>query len=117
MNQNHLHIPPKPIWKRWLNYPTAVRQIPFFLFISLLATLYIYNGHYAEKTLRKINKLSKEVKELQYEYLDIKSKLLLKAKLSEVKNAAEPLGLIEADNITVILTDSQTGKTEKDINK
>ena len=39
-------------WKRWLNYQSVVKQVPFFLFLSLLAVIYIYNGHYANKTIR-----------------------------------------------------------------
>ncbi|HET9430882.1 MAG TPA: FtsL-like putative cell division protein, partial [Chitinophagaceae bacterium] len=37
-------------WKRWLNYQSIVKQVPFFLFLAMLAVLYIYNGHYADKT-------------------------------------------------------------------
>ena len=31
-------------WKRILNYQSIVKQIPFFLFLALLAVIYIYNG-------------------------------------------------------------------------
>lgn len=82
-------------WKRWLNYQSVVKQVPFFLFLSLLAVLYIYNGHHADKTIRKINKLSKEVKELKYEYTAVKSKVLYQSKQSELFKAVEPLGLKE----------------------
>ena len=52
-------------WKRWLNYRSIVKQMPFFLFLAVLAVLYIYNGHYADKTVRNINKTAKE----KHEYL------------------------------------------------
>ena len=58
----------KPDWKRWLNYQSIVKQIPFFLFLALLAVIYIYNGDYEDKTIRSINRTAKEVKELQHEY-------------------------------------------------
>lgn len=82
-------------WKRWLNYQSVVKQVPFFLFLSALAVLYIYNGHYADKTIRKINRISKEVKELKYEYIAVKSKVMFQSRQSELAKAVEPLGLKE----------------------
>src|ERR1039458_8798173 len=32
-----------------------VKNIPFYLFAATLAIIYIANGHYADKTIRKIN--------------------------------------------------------------
>ena len=32
-------------WKRLLNYQWIVRNISFFLFLAVLAVIYIYNGH------------------------------------------------------------------------
>jgi hypothetical protein len=90
-------------WKRWLNYQSVVKQVPFFLFLSLLAVLYIYNGHHADKTIRRINKLSKEVKELKYEYTAVKSKVLYQSKQSELIKAVEPLGLKELVQTPVTL--------------
>src|SRR3954463_14568497 len=74
-------------WKRFLNYQAVVKQVPFFLFLALLAVIYIYNGHYADKTIRSINRTSREVKELQYEYIDLKSKVMGQSKQSELVKA------------------------------
>ena len=52
-------------WKRLLNYQSVVKQIPFFLFLALLAVVYIYNGHYADRTIRENSKTERELKELQ----------------------------------------------------
>ena len=93
-------------WKRWLNYQSVVKQVPFFLFLALLAVLYIYNGHYADKTIRSINRTAKEVKELQYEYIDVKSKVMNQSKLSELVKAVVPLGLKELVVSPVVLRDS-----------
>jgi hypothetical protein len=93
-------------WKRWLNYQSVVKQVPFFLFLALLAVIYIYNGHYADKTIRSINRTSKEVKELQYEYTDVKSKVMGQSKQSELVKAVEPLGLKELITSPVVLKDT-----------
>jgi hypothetical protein len=93
-------------WKRWLNYQSVVKQVPFFLFLAVLAVLYIFNGHYADKTLRNINRTAKEVKELKYEYINVKSELMFQSKPSELVKAVEPLGLKELVQAPVVLKES-----------
>lgn len=95
-------------WKRWLNYQSIVKQVPFFLFLAFLAVIYIYNGHYADKTIRKINRTEKEVKELKYEYVAVKSKVMFQSKQSELvkSDAIQQLGLKELDKSPVVLKDS-----------
>ena len=97
---------PQRNWKRWLNYQSVVKQVPFFLFLALLAVIYIYNSHYADKTIRSINRTSKEVKELQYEYIDVKGQVMGQSKQSELVKAVEPLGLKELTGTPVVLKDS-----------
>jgi len=100
-------------WKRWLNYQSIVKQIPFFLFLALLAVIYIYNGHYADKTIRNINRTAKEVKELQHEYKTIKSEVMFRSKQSELAKAVEPLGLKELTVSPVVLRDTVMSSSEK----
>lgn len=104
--QNNRERDLKIDWKRWLNYQSLVRQLPFFLFLAILAVLYIYNGHYADKTIRNINRTAREVKELQYEYKTVKSEVMFRSKQSELVKAVEPLGLKELTTAPVILKDS-----------
>ncbi len=92
-------------WKKWLNYQSIVRQVPFFVFLALLAVVYIYNGHYADKTIRDINKTSRELKELQYEYKSVKGDVLFRSKQSELIEAVKPLGLKELTVEPIILID------------
>jgi hypothetical protein len=98
--------PGQPGWKRWLNYQSIVKQVPFFLFLALLAVIYIYNGHYADKTIRQINRTAKEVKELQWEYKTVKGEVMFRSKQSELVKAVEPLGLKELTSSPVVLKDS-----------
>jgi hypothetical protein len=95
---------PTPVaWKKWLNYQSIVKQVPFFLFLALLAVIYIYNGHYADKMIRNINKTGKEVKELKYDYKTVKSEVMFRSKQSELTKAVEPLGLKELTASPVVL--------------
>ncbi len=69
------------------------KNIPFFLFLTFLAIIYIANGHYGDKTIRKINKVSKDLKELQYAYKTLKADVMFRSKESELVKAVAPLGL------------------------
>ena len=93
-------------WKKLLNYSSIVKQVPFFLFLALLAVIYIYNGHNADKTIRNINRIAKDVKELQYEYKTVKGDVLFRSKQSELVKAVEPLGLKELMAAPAVLIDS-----------
>jgi hypothetical protein len=97
-------------WKRWLNYQSIVKQVPFFLFLAVLAVLYIYNGHQADKTIRSINRTEKEVKELQYEYTAVKGELISRSMQSKLMDAVKPLELKELTESPVVLTDSSLAK-------
>ncbi|MBA2745309.1 MAG: hypothetical protein H0U44_03690 [Flavisolibacter sp.] len=94
-------------WKRWLNYQSIVRQVPFFVFLAVLAVVYIYNGHYADKTIRDINKTSRELKELQYEYKSVKGDVMFRSRQSELMEAVKPLGLKELLTEPVVLVDKE----------
>lgn len=92
--------------KGLLRYNWIVKNIPYFLFLSVLAVIYIYNGHYSDKTIKDINKTGKELKELQYEYKSLKSEVMFRSKQSELAKAVEPLGLKELVAPPVVLKDS-----------
>ena len=90
-------------WKKLISHKWVVRNIPFFLFLTLLAVLYIYNGHYADKLVLKINTTEKQIKELEYEYKTVKSDVIFRSKASELIKAVEPLGLKELTEPPVLL--------------
>ena len=87
--------PKKQDWKKFLSHTWVVKNIPFFLFLSLLAVLYIYNGHYADKLLRKMSTTEKHIKELEYEFKTLKSEVMYRSKASELVQAVESMGLKE----------------------
>ena len=93
----------KTDWKKFFNHKWIVRNIPFFLFLSMLAVLYIYNGHTADKLMRNISKSEKNIKELEYEYKTIKADVIYRSKASELVKAVEPLGLKEPKLPPVLL--------------
>jgi hypothetical protein len=104
----------------FLTNESAVKQIPFILFLVFVAIIYISNTYYAEKIMRKTNSVNNEIKELRSEYITSKSDLMFISKQSEVARAAEKMkiGIKESvvapkkiviekgDKITVQETDS-----------
>ena len=76
----------------------VVSNLPYMLFLSLLALIYIANGYVAEGTVRDINKLSGELKELRSEYITTQSELMYTTKQSELIKIIDQreLGLVES---------------------
>ncbi len=98
-------------WKRLLSYKWVVKNIPFFLFLSALAVLYIYNGHFSDRLIKKISTTEKHIKELEYEYKTVKSEVIYRSKASELAKAVEPMGLKELVKPPVVIETNK--KTEK----
>ena len=94
---------PKTDWRKRITYKWVVKNIPFFLFLALLAVCYIYNGHHADKLIKEISKTEKNLKELEYEYKSVKSEVIFRSKASELIKVVEPLGLKESKQPPVIL--------------
>lgn len=92
--------------RKYINYANIVKNIPFILFLSVLAIAYIYNGHYSDKLTRKIGETEKNVRELEYEYKTIKSEVIFRSKASELLKVVEPIGLKEVKSAPTLLTDS-----------
>ncbi len=88
------------------NYNWVAKNIPFFLFCAFLAVLYIANGHFGEKMIRRINTLGRENKELSYAYKTVNGTLLFKSKQSELIKAVAPMGLQLPSTMPVVITDS-----------
>jgi hypothetical protein len=106
MNDNENIQQIKRDWKIIFSYRWMVNNLPFFLFLSLLAIVYIYNGHYADKTIRNINKVQNELKDLQYEYKTLKSEVMFRSKQSELAKTVAPLGLKELVIPPFVISDS-----------
>src|ERR1700722_14314552 len=79
-----------------INAETATRVLPFVLFLALLGMIYIANRHLAEKNIRDIDKIGKEVKELSWDYKTTKAELAYKSTLTEVAKRADTLGIKES---------------------
>lgn len=95
INKNERQKVKRPFKRRnkWMYNRLIVKNIPFYFFISAIAIIYIANGHYADKTMRKINETEKNLKEMEYEFKTVKQEVIFRSKESELAKAVEPLGL------------------------
>ena len=73
-----------------------VQYLPYILFFVVMAIFYIGNSHYADKTIRKIDKLEQEVEDLRADYTTLKSEYMFASKQSEVAKKVKKMGLVES---------------------
>ncbi len=75
-----------------------VVHLPYLMFLSLIALVYIVNGYWAESAVRDINNSSIELKEMRSEYITTKSDLMYISKQSKIAGIVEEreLGLKES---------------------
>ena len=76
-----------------INYTWILKHFSFLMFLALLAIIYIANGHWADNTIRDINATQKQVKDMEYEYKNLKSLEMYRSRESQVTQAAAALGL------------------------
>lgn len=76
----------------------VLKQLPYIVFLVILAFIYIANRYHAEKVVRASIELTKEINELRAEAITISSELMFNSKQSEVVKLIESreLGLIES---------------------
>ena len=72
------------------------KYIPHTLFLTVIGIFYIGNNHWAEKTIRKIDKVQVEVEELRADYTSLKADYMFASKQSEVARKVKNTGLKES---------------------
>ncbi len=72
------------------------KYIPHTLFLTVIGIFYIGNNHWAEKTIRKIDKIQVEVEELRADYTSLKADYMFASKQSEVARKVKNAGLKES---------------------
>jgi hypothetical protein len=83
-----------------LTRKAIVKQIPFILFISLLAGVYIGNRYHAEKIIRDLDKLQHEEMDLRAEAITSESELMYISKQSEVARLVREAHLNLKESVT-----------------
>jgi len=76
-----------------LSKRAVISNLPFLVFIAILAMFYISNTYYTEKTFKQIEKIKTELKELRYQSMTAKSKMLDSCKQTKIAKKVELLGI------------------------
>ena len=74
-----------------------IKQLPYILFLTFLAMIYIGNRYHAEKIVRESTRLKKEIQELRAESISTSAELMYKSTKTQVLRAINEknLGLEE----------------------
>jgi cell division protein FtsL len=75
-----------------------VKYLPYVLYIMGVTLFYIGNTHYAEKTIRKIDRTKSETEDLRADYTTLKSDYMEASKQSEVARKVAPAGIFESSS-------------------
>ncbi|MEM6359213.1 MAG: FtsL-like putative cell division protein [Bacteroidota bacterium] len=88
--------------ERWIRlegvfgYGLPLKYLPYVLFVTAVGIFYIGNSHYAEKNIRKIDAMKKEIEDLRADYTTLKADYMYASKQSEVAKKVEKLGIKES---------------------
>jgi len=94
--------------KNWKDYSMlgnmsaqwVFNNLPFVFFIFFLSLIYIANAHFSEKRVRQIQSMEKDIKELRWQYMQLKAQVMVDSKQTEVTKMVEPLGLKNSNERT-----------------
>jgi len=89
--ENYLNV------EKFFNQGLPLQFLPPILFITLIGIIYIGNLHYAEKNIRRINRLEITVQDLRADYTTLKAEYMYATKQSEVAKKALEIGLVESN--------------------
>jgi hypothetical protein len=88
----------------------VTRALPFVFFLAFFGMVYIANRQLAENTIRDIDKVSKEVKELGWDFKTTKAEMAYKSTLTEVAKRVDTLGIGQPVEPPQKLTDVEVVK-------
>lgn len=89
-------VPGNKAWNRVvdkISYKGMVKNMPYLIFLTLLAIIYIANINHAIALERQLSAKKKELKQLRWRYMDLQSRLMYQTSESQLKLKTEALGL------------------------
>jgi len=77
----------------FLNSNLILGNLKLLGFVALLAVIYIANSHYAERNVRRIQMLQKEIHELRWRYTSIQADIMYNSRQSAMAQNLREQGL------------------------
>ena len=84
------------------------KHLSFILLLTLLGVMYIANAHQAERKLRKIVQLKKEVEEAKSGYQEVKSDIMFKCTESQLAKSLEEKGIKKNSEAPLLIDSDQS---------
>lgn len=85
----------------------------FVLWLALLALLSIFSGHMVERKVLILSALQSEMKDLNSEFTETRSRLMKLSMRSKVKQRAEAIGLVESKEPPLMIAVDKKGRLVK----
>jgi hypothetical protein len=90
-------------WVEWVFI-----NLPFVCYLAFLGLVYIYNAHTAERSLRRIDKLKKEVMDSKWQYMNLKQELMYGSTQSQLAKKLETQQILPLETVPKKLTISES---------
>lgn len=74
----------------------VVKNLPFILFLTGLAIVYIANSSVAERNRRNLARMTEDLKELRYKYISTKSAVMFQSNPSQISEKLLETGIRES---------------------
>ncbi len=74
----------------------VIQALPLILFITALFIIYIWNSYMADKKIREISKIKKELKEYRSEHITTRAEVMFSTKQSEIARRLDSTGIKES---------------------
>ena len=86
------------------------KHLAYVLFLAALCLLYIANAHRAEKKVRKIQSLQKDVSKKEWNYWEENSKVMFEGIQSQTEKRVKDLGLEVGEESIKVIEDKNKKK-------
>jgi hypothetical protein len=96
--------------RSWMEYDRFVKRLPFLVFCTVLAMLYIGNRYSCERKVRELAVLQKKVEEHRFYYDSTKDELARNSRQSRVAERVAGRGVVELTDPPIILSSGQQEK-------
>lgn len=86
----------------------AFLRLPYLAFVGLLGIVYIANTHFAERNMRNMQQLQKEIKEFKWQHTELKSEIIYSGMQSELTKDLKELDKKKEGNIPKLIRASES---------
>lgn len=77
----------------WFNQKNLFKSIPFLLYLAVLAMFYIANAHNAEKNMREMDDIEKQLNEQRWQYMTNEADLESMSRQSQLSGKVNSMQL------------------------